>query len=93
MKNNQIALKEFVINKQLTRAIADYTDTKALPHVVVAQRLKNQGKPETDLRFIPYVICKVENTNAYLGDRGFHPEELINSKGKLELDIDWYITQ
>jgi DNA polymerase elongation subunit (family B) len=41
MKSNQVHLKEYIINKQLTRAIADYTDKKALPHVVVAERLKN----------------------------------------------------
>lgn len=51
-------LADFIITKQLTKAISDYTDIKAQPHVAVAQRLKMQGKSEADLvnNFIPYVI-------------------------------------
>lgn len=58
MKNNGITLDQFIITKQLTKAISEYSDIKGQPHVAVAQRLKNQGKSESDLvnNFIPYVI-------------------------------------
>jgi len=59
MKNNQIELSEYIVTKQLTRALADYSDIKGQPHVAVAQRMKSHGKKsEADLvnNFIPYVI-------------------------------------
>jgi DNA polymerase alpha subunit A len=47
--------------------------------------------------FIPYVVCKEssnpEKQNPGLADKAYHPDEVINSKGKLTLDIDWYNTQ
>jgi DNA polymerase elongation subunit (family B) len=58
MKSDRITLNDYIITKQLTRAIADYSDIKGQPHVAVATRLKNAGKSEADLvnNFIPYVI-------------------------------------
>ena len=38
MKSNKISLAEYIITKQLTRAIAEYSDIKSLPHVAVAIR-------------------------------------------------------
>nr|AAG52947.1 type I DNA polymerase alpha [Urostyla grandis] len=94
MKNNQIPLKEYVINKQITRALSEYHDTKALPHVAVALRLKNQGKSEADLNFIPYVICTEQDKKSqFLSEKAYHPDEVLTSKGKIQLDVDWYITQ
>jgi DNA polymerase alpha subunit A len=60
MKHGKISLSEYIITKQLTRALSDYSDIKALPHVAVALRQKAQGKSESELvnNFIPYVICK-----------------------------------
>lgn len=60
MKSNGLPLSEYIITKQLTRAISDYSDIKGQPHVIIATRLKNQGKSESELvnNFIPYVICK-----------------------------------
>jgi len=60
MKTNKILLKEYIITKQLTRALSEYSDIKSLPHVAVAQREKSKGKSESELvnNFIPYVICK-----------------------------------
>jgi DNA polymerase alpha subunit A len=28
-----------------------------------------------------------------LADKAFHPDEVLASRGKHDLDIDWYITQ
>ena len=99
MKNGLVNLSEYIITKQLTRALADYSDVKGQPHVSIATRMKNQGKSESELvnNFIPYVICKQPfdsaKQNPQLADRAYHPDEVVNSKGKSEVDIDWYITQ
>ena len=42
--NNKIELKDYAITKQLAKNIDDYHDLKALPHVQVAKRLREQGK-------------------------------------------------
>ena len=59
MKSGEINLKEYIITKQLTRSPSDYSDSKALPHVQIAIRLKTQGKSDSELvgNFIPYIIC------------------------------------
>lgn len=36
MKSNKITLDQYIITKQLTRAIAEYSDIKGQPHVAVA---------------------------------------------------------
>lgn len=59
MKQNKVSLKDFIITKQLTKAISEYKDIKSMPHVAVAQRL-NQDRNMTG-QFIHFVICKVEN--------------------------------
>lgn len=99
MKSGKISLSEYIITKQLTRALSEYSDIKGQPHVSVAQRQKSAGKSEAELvnNFIPYVICKqtfqADKQNPQLADKAYHPDEFLSSKGKAELDIDWYITQ
>lgn len=100
MKNNGISLKNYIINKQLTKAISEYKDFSNHPHVQVAQRLKNTGKSDADLvgSTIHYVICvqptcAPEKTNPSLADKAYHPDEYLAKKGQLDLDIQWYITQ
>jgi DNA polymerase alpha subunit A len=99
MKTGKTPLSEYIITKQLTRALNEYSDIKSLPHVAIALRLKAQGKSESELvnNFIPYVICKepfqADKQNPQLADRSFHPDEVLSSRGKHDLDIDWYITQ
>lgn len=31
-------------------------------------------------------------TNPQLSDKAYHPDEVLSSKGKIVLDIDWYNT-
>lgn len=68
-----------------------------MPHVVVALRMKAQGKSEAELvnNFIPYVICKLPNGKdaTKLGDAAFSPDEYMDKNKDLQLDIQWYITQ
>ena len=87
----------FMITKQLTKPAEEYSDYKALPHVAVALRLKAKGKSDTELvnNFIPYLICKKDETagKVCLSDQAFHPDELLAAKGTLQIDFDWYIRQ
>jgi DNA polymerase alpha subunit A len=80
MKTNGIPLKDYIVTKQLTRALDSYNDDKSLPHVAVARRLKQAGKSEQDLSFINYVICKVDKiegqSSVYLSQKAFSPDEV-----------------
>lgn len=98
MKSGDTPLSDYIITKQLTRATTEYSDSKGLPHVQVAIRMKSQGKSDSDLihNFIPYVICddnkkRDPKTKIGLGDKAYSPDEFLNSKNALKIDIDWYI--
>ena len=77
----------------------EYSNFDSLPHVIVADRMKKQGKSETELRghTIEFVIClptSGDSTNMKnLAHKAFSPDELLHSKGNLKIDIDWYCSQ
>ena len=81
-----MSLKEFIITKQLTKAITEYKDIKQLPHVAVAARLQ-QNKNMTG-NFIHFVIC-AEEGSTHLSDKAFHPREVKDKK----IDLDYYKNQ
>ena len=97
--NNQIELKDYAITKQLAKNIDDYHDLKALPHVQVAKRLREQGKINFQIHsFIPYIIClpkEEENdinrnkSSKTIADRAYHPKEIENDPS-LKIDYIWY---
>jgi DNA polymerase alpha subunit A len=97
--NNKIELKDYAITKQLAKNIDDYHDLKALPHVQVAKRLREQGKRNFQIHsFIPYVIClfKEDENNdnipqkiKTISDRAYHPKEIENDP-TLKIDYLWY---
>ena len=97
--NNKIELKDYAITKQLAKNIDDYNDLKALPHVQVAKRLREQGKGNFQMHsFIPYIIClykEEDNNDIYqhkvrtISDRAYHPKE-IESDPELKIDYVWY---
>ena len=92
LDQNEIALKDFIITKQLTRAPKDYNNGAAQPHVNIALRMQNeQGRTDSELinTFIQYVIAEVPNEKN-LGKKAFTPDEFI--KKKLTIDKKWYIT-
>jgi DNA polymerase alpha subunit A len=41
MKELRTPLAEYIITKQLTRALSEYSDPKSLPHLQVALRMKS----------------------------------------------------
>ena len=100
INNNKIELKDYAITKQLAKNIDDYHDLKALPHVQVAKRLREQGKRNFQIHsFIPYVICLYKDdengdneprrSNKTIADRAYHPKEIENDP-TLKIDYTWY---
>ena len=98
--NDQIDLKDYAITKQLAKNIDEYNDLKALPHVQVAKRLREQGKINFQIHsFIPYIIClskedendqnNVAHKTKTIVDRAFHPKEIENDPN-LKIDKIWY---
>lgn len=91
---NKIPLKDYEITKQLTKNIDDYTDLKALPHVKVAKRLKENGDTSISIGFyVPYIVClpldNESNTKSSIADRSYHLKE-IEANTTLKIDIKWY---
>jgi len=84
----------YVITKQLTKNLEDYSDSKGLPHIKVAKRMKENGDNTIKNGMtIPYVICvnKKEETHQSksLADKAFHVKEL-KENSDLEIDVKWY---
>ena len=93
-------LGEFIINKQLTKRPNDYPDARALPHVMVAKRMKERGEKDANLimHMIPYVVCRMKagsngKDEGGIAMRSYHPNEFeeLAKKGEIEIDKDWYM--
>lgn len=98
VNTNQISLAKYVITRSLTKRPQDYPDGVALPHVVVALRLKNeQKKPIKPGDYIKYVIClpsegiQSSSGSKDIAKRAYHPDEVIASEGKLVIDVKYYL--
>ncbi|GAA5813555.1 hypothetical protein MFLAVUS_007037 [Mucor flavus] len=95
IRQGDIPLEKYAINKQLTKKPQDYADPKSQPHVQVALRLIAAGHNVKNGDTVPYVICKVDEETS--GDkkgsslRAYHPDEVI--KNNMQLDIEWYLQQ
>ncbi|KAJ7952842.1 DNA polymerase [Quillaja saponaria] len=99
MRKGQIELEKFIITKTLTKPPEAYPDAKNQPHVLVAQRLKQNGYSigcsvgDT----IPYIICCEQGTSTVgstgIAQRARHPDELKREDGKWMIDIDYYLSQ
>ncbi|KAK7406532.1 hypothetical protein VNO78_08159 [Psophocarpus tetragonolobus] len=99
MRNGQVALEKYVITKTLTKPPEAYPDAKNQPHVLVAQRLKQQGYPSgcSVGDTIPYIICYEQGGSsgsaAGIAQRARHPDELKREQGTWLIDIDYYLSQ
>lgn len=95
IRQGEIPLEKYAINKQLTKRPQDYADAKNQPHVQVALRLIAAGHNVKNGDTVPYVICKVDESTS--GDkkgsalRAYHPDEVM--KNDMQLDIEWYLHQ
>ncbi|KAI8642206.1 DNA polymerase family B-domain-containing protein [Parasitella parasitica] len=95
IRQGDIPLEKYVINKQLTKRPQDYADAKSQPHVQVALRMLSAGHNVKNGDTVPYVICKVDQETS--GDkkgsalRAYHPDTV--TKDNMQLDIEWYLHQ
>jgi DNA polymerase alpha subunit A len=83
-------IDKFVITKSLTKAPQQYGDANAQPHVKVALEMIKQGRHVSVGDHIPYVVCQVEGGS--LADKAFHPYSPDLASGKVQLDIEWYLS-
>ncbi|XP_057454382.1 DNA polymerase alpha catalytic subunit-like [Lotus japonicus] len=99
MRNGQVPLEKYVITKTLTKDPEAYPDAKNQPHVLVAQRLKQQGYSSgcSVGDTIPYIICYEQGGSSGsakgIAQRARHPDELKQEKGTWLIDIDYYLSQ
>ncbi|XP_014520971.1 DNA polymerase alpha catalytic subunit [Vigna radiata var. radiata] len=99
MRNGQVPLEKYVITKTLTKPPEAYPDAKNQPHVLVAQRLKQQGYSSgcSVGDTIPYIICYEQGGSSGsaggIAQRARHPEELKREQGTWLIDIDYYLSQ
>ncbi|KAI8093308.1 DNA polymerase family B-domain-containing protein [Halteromyces radiatus] len=94
IRNGEMSLEKFIINKQLTKSPEEYADSKSQPHVQVALRMRQAGLSVNAGDTVPYVICHVENLpsgSKGFAERAFHPNDVKN--GDKQLDIEWYLNQ
>ncbi|KAG1468258.1 hypothetical protein G6F56_003936 [Rhizopus delemar] len=95
IRQGEIPLEKYVINKQLTKRPQDYADSKSQPHVQVALRMLADGQNVKSGDTVPYVICKIDEETE--GDkkgsalRAYHPDDVV--KKNMQLDIEWYLHQ
>ncbi|KAL7483193.1 hypothetical protein ACHAW6_008862 [Cyclotella cf. meneghiniana] len=99
MRAGDLPLEKFVITKGLNKHPNDYPDAKSLPHVFVAKMMLDAHRAVSIGDHIPYVITKEEqaadatNKKALAAERARHPDDVKRSNGKLQPDIEWYLTQ
>ncbi|ORX49875.1 hypothetical protein DM01DRAFT_363903 [Hesseltinella vesiculosa] len=95
IRNGEVTLDKYIINKQLTKKPEDYSDAKSQPHVQVALRMRKNGLPVNAGDTVPYVICVDEQGNGGaskgFAERAFHPNDVRS--GQQQLDIEWYLYQ
>ena len=93
VNGNQFALSKYVITRALTKRPQDYPDGSSLPHVTVAVRLINEEKRRIKPGdYIKYVVCKSDSSrSSSIAARSYHPDEVMASKGKLVIDVQYYL--
>ncbi|CAM6100645.1 unnamed protein product [Calypogeia fissa] len=99
LRNGQVDLDKFTINKTLTKPPEDYPDAKNQPHVQVALRRRQTGHRVGCAAgdTVPYIICVERGTTgaslSSLAERARHPDELKTNNENWIVDIEYYISQ
>ncbi|KAI8620567.1 DNA polymerase family B-domain-containing protein [Chytriomyces sp. MP71] len=90
VKNGEVSIDKFVINKGLTKNPEDYADVKNQPHVQVALHMKAKGMPVRVGDTVPYVIVVGEGNG--LGSRAQHPDEVKKTDSTFKIDYQYYLS-
>jgi len=90
IRNSEISLDKFVITKGLNKRPNEYPDAKSQPHLQVALRMIDQGKPVNVGDHIPYIICQTNHSESNsqknskdktsYAARAYHPNEVKKSQ-------------
>uniref|UniRef100_A0A8D0EDG3 DNA polymerase n=1 Tax=Salvator merianae TaxID=96440 RepID=A0A8D0EDG3_SALMN len=90
--NGTVPVKQFEINKALTKDPQDYPDKKSLPHVHVALWINSQeGRKLKAGDTVSYVICQ-DGSNLSASQRAYAPEQL-KKQANLSIDTQYYLSQ
>ncbi|XP_062982560.1 DNA polymerase alpha catalytic subunit [Elgaria multicarinata webbii] len=90
--NGSVPIKQFEINKALTKDPQDYPDKKSLPHVHVALWINSQeGRKLKAGDTVSYVICQ-DGSNLSASQRAYAPEQL-KKQANLAIDTHYYLSQ
>lgn len=106
VRNNEIALGKFVIRNRLGKNPKDYPGGSNLPHVVVAQRLIDNGdvvKPDDVISYIVVIINdetsdekKSEEelfNKRHVAQRALTLKEIEDAQGKYVPDPEYYLSK
>ncbi|CAO3623047.1 unnamed protein product [Cunninghamella blakesleeana] len=92
IRNGKIPSSKFIIYKQLTKSLDDYSRSDSFPHVQVAKRLQKAGKIIKQGDTVEYIICIIQNEKyASVAEKACYPEQIEN--GEFIIDTEWYIKQ
>lgn len=92
LEAGKVPLDQLAITKSLTKRPEDYADSKSLPHVQVALRMKQKGlKALRQGDTVPYVICEDGTANPTT-QRAYHVDEVKANK-ELAIDKNFYLAQ
>ncbi|XP_074839481.1 DNA polymerase alpha catalytic subunit isoform X2 [Carettochelys insculpta] len=90
--NGRVPVKQFEINKALTKDPQDYPDKKSLPHVHVAMWINSQGGQKVKAGdTVSYIICQ-DGSTLSANQRAYAPEQLQKQEN-LTVDTQYYLSQ
>ncbi|ODQ64174.1 hypothetical protein NADFUDRAFT_12632, partial [Nadsonia fulvescens var. elongata DSM 6958] len=99
MRNDEIKLNQYIIHTQLSKRPEDYPGAKSMPQVQVALRKIRKGGRVNAGDVIAYITTAPpmdENNKPIIPilpapERAYSVSEVIESKGELKPDVDWYL--
>ncbi|KAI9308481.1 hypothetical protein BJ944DRAFT_101122 [Cunninghamella echinulata] len=90
IRNRKISPSKFIIYKQLTKNLDEYSNADSFPHVRVAKKLRELGKIIKQGDTVEYIICITENEeHASIAEKACYPDQVEN--GEFSIDNNWYI--
>ncbi|GAA5895337.1 DNA-directed DNA polymerase alpha catalytic subunit POL1 [Sporobolomyces salmoneus] len=95
IRAGKMPLDEFIIFKRLGKNPEDYPDSKSLPHVQVAMKMKAKGQSAKAGDVIPYIFCvpaNGERTKSAQAANAHHPDDVRRAGSTLKVDFEVYVS-
>lgn len=99
---NEIALKQYIITKKLTKAPKDYPDPTKHAHAMVTMAMNDKlGMNAMTGSYIEYVVCtqprnagdSSAGSKSGVAQRAYHVKEIETAQPALIVDKEWYLEQ